>query len=142
MSDEKSKNIEQAQLDQKAVEKAAEQVRLGLHASHEPEHVPIDMKPRSRREKPPLEGVSDPRVKRARGDRKPGPLRRSIKLDAVHPADFRVFNCRFFCDDCSHYSFIHKVCTIGFVPQHTREEQMKIYNITGKIAFCRFIEID
>ena len=131
MSDESVKN-----------ERTQEQARLGLHASHEPAHVPIDMKPRTRRVKAPLEGVSDPRVKRARGDRKPGPLRRSIKLDTVHPADFRVFNCRFFCDDCSHYSASLNTCTIGFVPQHTREEQMKIYHLTGKIAFCRFIEID
>ena len=102
-------------------------------------HVPIDKKPRKRPTRVPVPGVSDPRVKRLK---RLGPVRRSIKLDVVNPADFRDFNPRFFCDDCSHYASTPNLCTIGFVPQHTREKQMKIYELTGKIAFCRFIEID
>ena len=94
---------------------------------------------KQRKSRAPLPGVSDPRIHRLKRTDKP---RRSIKLDVVHPADFRNYDVRFFCDDCSHYDSKAKQCTIGFVAQHTRVAQMKIYELTGKIAFCRFIEID
>lgn len=68
--------------------------------------------------------------------------RKSIKLDRVNPRDLSKFDVRFFCDDCSHFSLSEKRCTMGYVPQHTREEQMAIYNLTGMMAFCRFLEID
>lgn len=101
-------------------------------------HEPIDMKPRARRRES-IPGSADPRIHKVK---KAGLPRRSIRLDTVHPRDMVNVDVRFFCDDCSHYSFTAKHCTIGFVAQHTRENQMKIYNLTGKIAFCRFIEID
>jgi hypothetical protein len=69
--------------------------------------------------------------------------RRSIKVDSVHPGDLRKYQPAFFCDDCSHYSAsTGGVCTLGYRAQHTREEQMKLYNLTGKIACCRAIEIE
>ena len=68
--------------------------------------------------------------------------KRQIKLDQVHPADMRKYDVRFFCEDCVHYDSRGHVCTMGFVPQHTKKEQMAIYNLTGRLAFCRFLEID
>ncbi len=68
--------------------------------------------------------------------------RRSIKLDRISPTDLRTMNPQLFCDDCSHYSPTNQICTIGFRAQHTRQEQMAIYNLTGKMALCRFLEID
>jgi len=68
--------------------------------------------------------------------------RRSIKLDRVNPQDFARIKMRFFCDDCSHYSPSQKICTMGYIPQHTVDAQLEQYNRTGMMAFCRFIEID
>ena len=72
----------------------------------------------------------------------PKPQRRAIKLDRIHPTDLRTMNPQFFCDDCSHYSQSKNRCTMGYRAQHTRAEQMAIYNLTGKMALCRFLEID
>ena len=68
--------------------------------------------------------------------------RRSIKLDRISPTDLRVLNPQLFCDDCSHYSRTNQSCTMGYRAQHTRVEQMAIYAVTGKMALCRFLEID
>jgi hypothetical protein len=68
--------------------------------------------------------------------------RRSIKLDRIHPTDLRRFELRFFCEDCSHYSASKGSCTFGFRAQHTRAEQMAIYERTGQMALCRALEID
>ena len=72
----------------------------------------------------------------------PRQQRRSIKLDRVHPADLRSFDARIFCEDCSHFSSEQYACTIGYRAQHTRAEQLELYERTGKIAFCRALEID
>lgn len=72
----------------------------------------------------------------------PKPSPRSIALDTIHPRDLNRLNLRFFCDDCSHYSASQKICTIGYRARHTREEQTKLYEITGKMALCRALEID
>lgn len=68
--------------------------------------------------------------------------RKSIKLDRVNPSDLRKMEARFFCDDCSHYDATANHCTMGYVPQHTKTAQMKLYELTGFMAFCRFLEID
>ena len=68
--------------------------------------------------------------------------RRAIKLDRVNPRDFMAYESRVFCDDCSHYDSTAHRCTMGYVPQHTRREQLAIYELTGMMAFCRFLEID
>jgi hypothetical protein len=67
---------------------------------------------------------------------------KSIKLDRVQAADLRRYDVRFFCDQCSHYSPSGQVCTMGYQPQHTSELQLKLYDLTGMMAFCRFMEID
>lgn len=68
--------------------------------------------------------------------------RRSIKLDRVQATDLAHYDVRFFCDQCSHYSASTNVCTMGYVPQHTEKAQMALFNLTGMMAFCRFMEID
>ncbi len=72
----------------------------------------------------------------------PNRKRRSIRLDRVQARDLRVYDVRFFCDQCSHYSPSTQTCTMGYVAQHTLESQMKLYDLTGMMAFCRFMEID
>ena len=68
--------------------------------------------------------------------------RRLIKTDRVQAADLAKFAGRFFCDDCSHYDAKSRLCTIGYVAQHTRQQQMALFCLTGMMAFCRFLEID
>ena len=68
--------------------------------------------------------------------------KKSIKLDKVDPQDFMQLNIIYCCEQCGHYSPSTRVCTMGFRPQHTRAEQLALYDLTGKMAFCRFIEID
>lgn len=68
--------------------------------------------------------------------------RRSIKLDKVNPSDFMNYNMTFACEHCSHYDASNRVCTMGYNPQHTLERQLHLYNLTGAMAFCRFLEID
>lgn len=68
--------------------------------------------------------------------------RKSIKLDRVDPRDYARLQMIFACEDCSHYDSEGASCTIGYRAQHRREEQMALYNLTGKMAFCRFLEID
>jgi hypothetical protein len=68
--------------------------------------------------------------------------KRSIKVDAVAAADLARFTARIFCDDCGHYDRTGDRCTMGYLAQHTRAAQMAFYELSGKMAFCRFIEID
>ena len=68
--------------------------------------------------------------------------RRSIKLERIEAADLRRLKPALFCDDCSHFDSANASCTMGYRAQHTRSKQMAIYELTGKMALCRFIEID
>ena len=67
--------------------------------------------------------------------------RKSIRLDRVHPSDFFRYDFIYACEQCSHFSQSQNHCSIGFNP-HTRDEQLKLYEVTGRMAFCRYQEID
>lgn len=69
--------------------------------------------------------------------------RTSIRRDAIHPQDYLKFDHRFSCEDCSHFRESDASCTIGYGTHwHRRAFQQKEYELTGKIAQCRFLEID
>ncbi|HMN67433.1 MAG TPA: hypothetical protein PKC28_02745 [Bdellovibrionales bacterium] len=69
--------------------------------------------------------------------------RRSLILDPIHPRDYRELKVIFACEDCSHFHHETRECTIGYdASKHVREEQERLYNLCGKVAFCRFCEID
>ena len=68
--------------------------------------------------------------------------RTGIKLDRIDPRDFRRYDFRFACEHCSHFDSAAKICTMGYNPQHTLERQLALYDLTGHMAFCRFLEID
>lgn len=68
--------------------------------------------------------------------------RLSIRLDRVNPVDFNQMNLIYACEHCSHYDSVKKFCSMGFNPRFTLDEQNKLYNTTGFMAFCRFLEID
>ena len=70
-------------------------------------------------------------------------LRRSIKKDRVNPSDFLNINTIYCCEQCSYFIPSGKSCVLGFstIP-HLKKEQLKTFELTGHMAFCRFLEID
>lgn len=70
-------------------------------------------------------------------------IRRSIVYDPIHPTDFINLNLVFYCEQCSHYSFQENRCTIGYNAElHVKKVQQEMYERCGRVAFCRFSEID
>lgn len=74
-------------------------------------------------------------------------VRRSVILDPIHPRDFRELDIIYACEQCSHFAPKNGTkeswCTIGYDhTKHTSEEQLKNYELYGRVAFCRFSEID
>lgn len=73
----------------------------------------------------------------------PPGIKRSVILDPIHPRDFRTLNIIYSCEQCSHFDSENKACTIGYdASKHMKKTQDYLYNLTGKVAFCRFVEID
>ncbi len=69
--------------------------------------------------------------------------RTSIHRDVVHPADYLNVQHRFSCEDCTHFKASDQTCTLGYGTRwHLREFQREEYERTGKMAFCRLMEID
>ena len=70
-------------------------------------------------------------------------LRPSILKERVNPHDYLTYDTRFSCEDCSHFDDLKVVCTLGYNPNHhLKAEQTRQYELSGKMAFCRFLEID
>lgn len=80
----------------------------------------------------------------------PKRLRPSIRRDVVHPSDFLKYNFTFACEQCSHFAPSNDttkdnggLCTIGYSAEpHQREANLKSYELSGRMAFCRFLEVD
>lgn len=69
--------------------------------------------------------------------------RRSPILDRVNPKDFLHLSMTYCCEQCSHFDETTTACTIGYnAEEHLRETQAKLYERTGRVAFCGFLEID
>lgn len=68
---------------------------------------------------------------------------KTIILDGVKARDFRELNLIYCCEQCSYFDSQLKACAMGFHSEkHQRANQLKLYNLTGKIAICRSQEID
>ena len=79
----------------------------------------------------------------------PKHLRASIRHDPVHPVDYLKYRFLSACEDCTHFanhtndSTDTEVCTLGYNSKpHRRSVQVKSYELSGKMALCRFIEVD
>lgn len=73
----------------------------------------------------------------------PKRLTKSIRSDAIHPRDYLKYETRSSCEDCTHFDADAEKCTIGYnSTPHRRAEQERMYNLSGRIAICRFMEID
>ncbi|NJL24278.1 MAG: hypothetical protein HC902_03270 [Calothrix sp. SM1_5_4] len=71
------------------------------------------------------------------------PLRRGPILDPIHPRDFRELTIIYACEQCSHFAPETKSCTIGYdASKHLKVVQDHNYELYGRVAFCRFSEID
>ena len=71
------------------------------------------------------------------------PLRRSLILDPIHPRDYRELTIIHCCEQCSHFAPAEQICTIGYeAKNHLASKQKEFYESTGRVAFCRFCEID
>lgn len=73
----------------------------------------------------------------------PPKLKRSIKKEYISPGDFFKYKIPMSCEDCSHYSMTNDKCTLGNnTLEHRRAAQLKSYELSGTVAFCRLHEID
>lgn len=71
------------------------------------------------------------------------PIRKSPMKEKISPTDFRRLKIAFTCEDCSYYFQGDQVCTLGLNPElHKKNLQLKSYNLSGKVHFCRFLEVD
>ena len=70
-------------------------------------------------------------------------LRRSIKKDRVNPSDFLHIDNIYCCEQCSYFDHYNESCILGFSTEpHLKKEQLRTFEFTGQMAFCRFLEID
>ena len=71
------------------------------------------------------------------------PIRRSLILDPIHPRDYRELDIIHCCEQCSHFAPADQTCTIGYEAfNHVEAKQRENYIRLGRVAFCRFCEID
>lgn len=71
------------------------------------------------------------------------PIRRSLILDPIHPRDYRELTIIHCCEQCSHFAPGDRSCTLGYdSSNHLAETQRLNYERYGRVAFCRFSEID
>ena len=69
--------------------------------------------------------------------------RQTIRRDAVNPSDYLHLNFLSSCEDCTHFKPSDVTCTLGYWTKwHRKEFQTAEYERTGKMAICRFIEVD
>ena len=69
--------------------------------------------------------------------------RRAPIRDGIHPRDFRELNLIYCCEQCSYFECEGQTCNLGYkTSPHRREAQLSSYGLSGKMAFCRFLEID
>ncbi len=78
--------------------------------------------------------------------RKPSPFkssRKGIIYDKVNPSDFLKLDITYACEQCTHFDLEEKACTFGYnANYHMRAPQLESFSVSGRMAFCRFSEID
>lgn len=71
------------------------------------------------------------------------PLRRGMIHDAIDPQLFNKINIIMSCEQCSYFDCEQIRCTLGHDhKKHLHSVQMKNYELTGRVALCRNLEID
>ena len=73
----------------------------------------------------------------------PKRLGSSIRKDGINPAAYNRYHLPWACEDCSHFDRDQERCTLGYITApHRRAQQAYDYALSGKVALCRFQEID
>lgn len=73
----------------------------------------------------------------------PKRIRPSIRFDTVNPSDFLKYDFTHSCEQCSHLDRDTGVCTLGYFNKvHREQSNLQSYELMGKMALCRFLEID
>lgn len=73
----------------------------------------------------------------------PARIRPTIKKDPIKASDYLHYNLPICCEDCSHFKASEEGCTLGFKTEpHLKRNVEKSYAMSGKVALCRFLEID
>lgn len=73
----------------------------------------------------------------------PKRVTQSIKKDKVSASDYLNYDHRWSCEDCTHFNSSGESCTLGYVTSHhLKRQQTKDFELSGRMAFCRFHEID
>lgn len=71
------------------------------------------------------------------------PQKKGVIYDKVHPSDYINLQIIYACEQCSHFDEANQHCTIGYNAQmHLAAVQDHMYQLSGRMAFCRFAEID
>lgn len=69
--------------------------------------------------------------------------RRGVIRDPINPGMFNSMNIMFCCEQCTHFDATNEYCTIGYdATKHLRRVQMHQYELSGRMAVCRFQEVD
>ena len=67
----------------------------------------------------------------------------TIIKDKVNFEIYQKLNYATACEDCTHFDHKPEKCTFGFPTEpHRRQNQLNDLKQSGKMAFCRAIEID
>lgn len=67
----------------------------------------------------------------------------SIKKDPMTAYDYLHYDFRFACEDCSHFAIESGTCSIGYnTAPHRKAQQQHDFELGGRMALCRFHEID
>lgn len=73
----------------------------------------------------------------------PKRLHPSIKKEVMNPGDYLNYDFRFACEECSHFDVAGERCTLGYQSSHHRKaQQTHDFELSGRMALCRFHEID
>lgn len=67
----------------------------------------------------------------------------SIRPDRVQPHEISELNLMFSCENCTYFKGYNNSCVLGLnTTPHLKSEQLKKFEISGQMLFCRFIEIE
>lgn len=69
--------------------------------------------------------------------------KKSLKQESISPSIFNTKQLIYSCEDCSFFIKKQKACEMGLNSKIYQNQQQKaLYNRTGKLNICLFLEID
>jgi hypothetical protein len=72
-----------------------------------------------------------------------GRINPSIKKDGIHPAAYMKYKLPWACEDCVYFDSEKEKCILGYITEpHRRAHQRASYERSGKVALCRFLELE